>query len=431
MSGSRHVGFWGAVGTLVGYVIGASIFVLPAQLLPSLGSGLVLAYALAAVPAIFTCAVGAVIGNAFPVSGATYQAVRDVLGERTAFVVAWLLLWAAALGTALVAYGLADYAAYLLPGIDARACALVVTALFALVNLTPASVTVGVQGAMVLGFAFVIAGFTAGGLLSGEWSAMQHPVAGGWSGVVGGAAAAYFSYAGLQVLIDIGGDIREPGRTIPRAMLTSFLVVLLLYGGFTTAVVMLANGGGDATAPALVGRLAAEHFGAWAGQAIVWSALLAAATSINGIFFTQARDLQALAADGRLPAALAAAPGGIPRAAVLSLAAMALAATAMGGTVRDYAVLTALCLMVIQGVLGLTAMRIPARVPDAWSRSEFRPGPRLLNVIGWGLVVVSLLFFIAGASQDLGNLSWFAGLLVVGLLASRVTSPTIHGARPA
>ena len=152
----RRIGTWGAVVTLIGYVIGASIFVLPAQLLPSLGSGIVAAYLVAALPAVFTCLAGAVIGNAFPVSGATYVAVRDTVGVRAAFVMAWLLLWAAALGTALVAYGLADYAAFVWPGVDARMVALASVAAFVLVNLTPVSVTVGVQGAMVVGFALVM-----------------------------------------------------------------------------------------------------------------------------------------------------------------------------------------------------------------------------------------------------------------------------------
>ena len=63
----RRIGLWGAVATLVGYVIGASIFVLPAQLLPSTGAGVILSYLVAAIPAIFTCVAGAVVGNAFPV----------------------------------------------------------------------------------------------------------------------------------------------------------------------------------------------------------------------------------------------------------------------------------------------------------------------------------------------------------------------------
>jgi APA family basic amino acid/polyamine antiporter len=416
----RRIGMWGAVATLVGYVIGASIFVLPAQLLPTLGAGVILAYVVAAVPAVFTCLAGAVIGNTFPVSGASFVAVRDTLGRQAAVVVGWLLIWAAAIGTALVAHGLADYAAFVWPGIDTRVAALGAVAAFMLVNLTPASVTVGVQGAMVLGFAVVIAAFAAAGLGRGEWASLAAMERADTGELLGGAVAAYFSYAGLQVLIDIGGEVRDPGRTIPRALALSFAIVLLLYVGFITALVLLAGAQGtDLLAPALIGRVAEQAFGGWAGQAIVWSALLAAATSINGILFTQARDLQALAADGCLPRGLAATTNGVPRPAVLALGGMALFATAFGASVRDYAVLTALCLMAIQGALGLVVLRIPSRAAAAWSGSAFRPSGGAMAMIGWGLVVVSGLFFLVGATQSTGNLAWFAGLLASGMVVAR------------
>ena len=415
----RRIGTWGAVATLVGYVIGASIFVLPAQLLPALGPGVVVAYVLAALPAVFTCMAGAVIGNAFPVSGATYVAVRDTLGGRAAFVVAWLLLWAAAIGTALVAYGLADYAAFLWPGINARLVALGAVVAFTLVNLTPVSVTVGVQAVMVAGFAVVIAAFAAGGLTVGDWSQLQGFGGLEAGGLLGGAVAAYFSYAGLQVLIDIGGEVRDPGRTIPRALALSFGVVLVLYVAFILAVVLLSGAPGtDVEAPALIGRIAEQQFGRWAGQAIVWSALLAAATSINGILFTQARDVQALAMDGRFPRALASSEAGIPRLAVLTLGGLSLVTTAFGASVRDYAILTALCLMVIQGALGLVVLRIPSRASDAWARSAFRPSGRAMAITGWGLVLVSGLFFVVGAMQSRSNLAWFLVLLVGGHVAA-------------
>jgi basic amino acid/polyamine antiporter, APA family len=339
-------------------------------------------------------------------------------------VVAWLLLWAAAIGTALVAYGLADYAAFLWPGWSARGVALGVVVAFTAVNLTPVSVTVGLQAAMVVGFAVVIAGFAAGGLAVGDWSRLAGAGSAGAGGLLGGAVAAYFSYAGLQVLIDIGGEVRDPGRTIPRALALSFATVLVLYVAFILAVVLLSGAPAtDVDAPALIGRIAEQHFGRWAGQAIVWSALLAAATSINGILFTQARDVQALAEDGRFPRVLASSTAGVPRAAVLTLGGMSLLATAMGASVRDYAILTALCLMVIQGALGVVVLRIPTRTPAAWARSAFRPSVRSMRIIGWGLVLVSLLFFVVGAAQSVRNLVWFAGLLALGaVVAGRQSS---------
>jgi len=202
-------------------------------------------------------------------------------------------------------------------------------------------------------------------------------------------------------------------------MQISFGTVLTLYLLFVLAVVLLTEPGAVAPATALVGRTAERHFGPGVARAIVVSALLAAATSINGILFTQARDVRAMAADGRLPRALAALSGGIPRAAVLALGALALAATAVGASIGAYAVLTAMCLMAVQAVLGLAVLRAPGRAPVAWARSVFRPGPIALRFFGWGLVIVSTAFFVLGAVQSPVNAALFGAVLVAGLVVHR------------
>lgn len=410
----RRIGLAGAVATLVGYVIGASIFVLPAELLPSTGAGVVLSYLLAAIPAVFTCVVSAVLGNAFPVSGASYVSVRETLSPRMAFLTAWLIIVAAAIGAALVAYGLADYATYFWPGLTPRWCALAVVAGFMLLNLTPVTVAVTLQGAMVVLFVVVLAVFSTGGLVVGDWSQLSSLAPRGPATVVTGAVAAYFSYAGLQVLIDIGGEIREPQRTIPRALGLSFAIVLVLYVVFVLAVVLLAGTSDGAQPSALVGRLAEEHFGVVLARGIVASALLAAATSIHGILFTQARDVNALALDGRLPATFASPAGQIPRPAVLLLGALALVATAVGASIREYAVTTAMCMMAVQGVLGMAAVRVPSRAPEAWRTSMFQLSPAALRVAGWGLVLISAMFFVLAALQQPVSLIVFAAVVAGG-----------------
>ncbi|MFN8575083.1 MAG: APC family permease [Gemmatimonadaceae bacterium] len=418
----RRIGLGGAVATLVGYVIGASIFVLPAELLPSTGAGVVLAYLIAAIPAVFTCIVSAVLGNAFPVSGASYVSVRDTLSPRIAFLTAWLIVVAAAIGAALVAYGLADYASYFWPSLSPRWCALIVVGAFILLNLTSVTVAVAAQGAMVVLFVIVIAIFSAGGLVAGDWSRVSPLAPHGLGSVLTGAVAAYFSYAGLQVLIDIGGEVRDPQRTIPRALALSFTVVLLLYLFFVLAVVLLSGDANEAQPGALVGRLAERHFGPTLARGLVLSALLAAATSIHGILFTQARDVNALALDGRLPSVIASPPGAIPRPAVVLLGALALLATAVGASIREYAVTTAMCMMAVQGVLGVAALRLPARAPDAWRASSFQLGPTKLMLAGGGLIVISALFFVLAALQQPVSLMVFAVIVVAGVLASSRTA---------
>ncbi len=105
----RKIGLAGAVFTLVGYVIGASIFILPGQLAAEAGPGSVLAYLIAGVLAAIACVAGAAIGSAVPVSGAANVAAARVLAPIFGFMGVWLILVAVAISIALVGFGLADY----------------------------------------------------------------------------------------------------------------------------------------------------------------------------------------------------------------------------------------------------------------------------------------------------------------------------------
>jgi APA family basic amino acid/polyamine antiporter len=66
----RSIGLLGASATLIGYVVGASIFILPGELAPSTGPAVFVSYLLASVPALLSCFVTAQIGSVYPVSGA-------------------------------------------------------------------------------------------------------------------------------------------------------------------------------------------------------------------------------------------------------------------------------------------------------------------------------------------------------------------------
>ena len=81
----RSIPLSGAIFTLIGYIIGGSIFILPGELAAQAGPGVFLAYLLASGIALFVCVIAAQIGNAFPVSGANYVAVSTVLSPFWGF----------------------------------------------------------------------------------------------------------------------------------------------------------------------------------------------------------------------------------------------------------------------------------------------------------------------------------------------------------
>ena len=86
----RKIGLWGAVFLLIGNIVGASIFILPGQLAGLAGPGVVIAYLIAAVPAVINCLIAAQVGAIFPVSAAGYVFSSVVLHPFLGFLKEWV-----------------------------------------------------------------------------------------------------------------------------------------------------------------------------------------------------------------------------------------------------------------------------------------------------------------------------------------------------
>jgi len=391
----RHIGLGGAVFTLVGYVIGASIFILPGQLAAQAGPGLFLSYLTAGGLAVLACLASAHIGGQFPVSGATYVAIGKTIGPRAAFLSMWLLLLALTVGVPLVAYGMVDYLAYFLPDLPRRATAVAIVLGFGLLNLVPVRHAVRAQVVMTVVLLIIVYGFGLAAMSHVEASRFTPLLPRGLGGVLGAAVAAYFSFLGFMVIADIAEEIKDPDRTIPRALLVSFVIVVSAYLLIALAVPGLLDWRTLATAPAPVAMAAESFLPPAAARIIAVAAILAAGTSVHGILLVHSRDVYALARDSVFPDALAPlSTGGIPQRAVILLTGLGVLGTLLGASIVQYAVLSALGVMVLQVMAGLAVLRLPA----APGRYGLRDGTR--RIVGTAFVVTSAVFGGLGALQQ-------------------------------
>ena len=90
----RSIGLGGATATLVGYVVGASIFILPGELAASTGPAIFLSFLLASIPALLSCFVTAQIGCVYPVSGGPYIAASRNLSPFAGIIAFGALYYA-------------------------------------------------------------------------------------------------------------------------------------------------------------------------------------------------------------------------------------------------------------------------------------------------------------------------------------------------
>jgi len=100
----RGLGLGGAVSIFIGYVIGASIFILIGPIAFKTGPALWVTYLIASLPAIFMCFTSAQIGSTLPVAGANYVLVSRTMGPFWGFMTVWTILITTLIGIPLIAF---------------------------------------------------------------------------------------------------------------------------------------------------------------------------------------------------------------------------------------------------------------------------------------------------------------------------------------
>ena len=392
----RSIGLPGVVVTLVGFVIGVSIFILPGHLAASAGPAVILSYFIASLMAVFSCVVAAQIGAVFPVSGASFIAVSRLISPFWGFATVWFILGTGAIGVALLAYGFADYLAIVWPGVNRMTAAVSLVLALGGLNLLGARETVFGQALMVAAFMVALCVFAVAGMIHMDTRLLDPFVPNGPGAVLSAAIPAFFSYSGFMVIIEIGGEIRRPGKTVPAALAISFLIVFLVYTSVTLAIVAVVPWQELIGVSAPVTEAARRILPDWVATAITLTAVAASASSINALLLSYSRDLLALARVRVLPGALAGVSrrSGEPSRAVLVITALSVLSVLAGAGIADYATLTVIGLMFFQIMLGLAALRMPATLGERYARSDFKLRGWKLPFFAVGLMVCSAAFLL-------------------------------------
>lgn len=300
--GGRHVGLLAATGVGVGAIVGGGILVLAGVALSSTGPSAILAFAANGVVAVLTALSFSEMATAFPESGGAYTFAKKVLTVRAAFALGWVLWFAYIVAGVLYALGFAEYAAavatdlWRAAGGDPPAWLHGRTALVGLGLAATAAYTIAMLrkaggggqvetvGKMVLFTLLILAGAWA--LLRSEPGTVERGVtpffANGVSGLLSAMGSTFIALQGFDLIAAIGGEVKDPERNLPRAMLYSLGVALVVYLPLLFIVVTVGtpSEGGiaamSASSPATVMADAARNF---AGAAGYWTVMLAALLS--------------------------------------------------------------------------------------------------------------------------------------------------------
>ena len=412
----RKIGVGGAVFTLIGYIVGASIFILPGQLAGVAGPAVVLAYLLAAVPALVSCLIAAQVGAILPVSAADYVFSSVVLHPFLGFLKVWTSTIALLVGVPLLAFGFADYFAFFVPELDRLVIALTIVVLLMIINLLGLRASVRSQMAMVGIFVGVLLIFGIGGLFYVDWSLLTPVVPNGFDSVLNAAVPAFYSYSGFAVIVVIGEEIRNPGRTVPLTLAISFVVVATIYTLITIVLPGLIPWQQLGTMVAPMSSASTLFLPDWFATVITLSALMAAATSINALILTTSRSFFALARNRIYPAFLNHLSHRThePNRAILLVVAITLVGIALQGEIIQYASVSTIGAMFYGIVWSIALIRMPVMLPDHYREAAFKLSKPTIWVVAGVQITVSILFLYIGVSNNPGPSLVYLLLVVIG-----------------
>lgn len=260
----RGIGIWGAMMMGLGSIIGTGVFISIAIGAGIAGPDVIIAIFLAAIVAICNGLSSAQLAANYPVSGGTYEYGYRLLPGWIGFSAGWMFLFAKSASAATAAIGLSGYVAVTLeiPGESVA----VVTAIGVLILLTTVSLT-GIERTNAINIVIVtvtlmaLAIFIAAGtpmMVSNFKQNVSAPLAGekfSAASLMHATALMFVAYTGYGRIATLGEEVKVPHKTIPRAVIATLAVAMLLY--LLVAVVAVGSVGAGEFASLADRRIAA------------------------------------------------------------------------------------------------------------------------------------------------------------------------------
>ena len=403
----RTLGLKEALTIGLGTMVGAGIFVFPGLAVEEAGPAAALSFVLGAGIALLVALPTSELATAMPRSGGGYYFVSRAMGGAAGALVGlgqWLgLVFASAFYLAGFGHYLVDVLGQLgLPsGFPPPAAGFAMAAALTGVGIVGTRTSGRLQYGIVAVLVAILAAFLGWGILNatgivGRPSEIGPFAPGGALPVFTTAALVFTSYLGFAQIANVAGEVKDPGRTLPRAMMGSVLIVGGLY--VITILVSTAVLGTDAMAAAgetALTEVGQALLGAVGALVIGAAGLLATLSSANASILSSSRAVFALSRDGVLPdgASRVSRRFRTPHVAML-LAGVPIALLVLLGRIEVLAEVASILHLFMYGLMCLAAVVLRRRA-SLWYRPAFRtPGAPWLPALG-ALLCFGLLGFMS------------------------------------
>ncbi len=297
----REVGLFGAVIYILGVIIGAGIYVIIGEAAGIAGNSLWLSFLIAALIAGCTGLSYAELSSTFPYDAAEYvYTERAFKDKRFSFGIGWMKLVTHIVSIAAVALGFGGYLSRL-TGWNFVFCAVLLLFVLTLINLFGLKQAMGLDMVLVLVAMLGLLLLIGFGISSVHAPEFYMPTVGSSSGIITAAALVFFAFLGFENLGNLGEEVRDPKKTLPRALIISVIVSVGLY--MLVAVIAVSvvpwEQLGNSSAP--LSDVMAALLGHKAGWLMAIMALGATGSTVLGLLIGTSRIIYGMAEEHTIP----------------------------------------------------------------------------------------------------------------------------------
>jgi APA family basic amino acid/polyamine antiporter len=432
---TRQLGLASAVAAVAGESIAVGIFLTPAGMAKSLGSPFWLLLVWIVIGILTLC--GALtygeLAARFPRDGGVYVYLLETMGRRVAFLYGWMCLLVLDPGlTAALGVGLASYVTFMIPLSPMLTKIVAIGAIWTLCALNVFSVRVS-AGVLrwttwlklgLLGFLVI----WALALRLGSWSnfvpfVAQRPGSLALGPALGAAmVGAFFSFGGWWDVSKISGEVRDPGRTLPRAMLLGGSIVTLVYITVSAVFLYLLPLAKVTSDETFVAQAGAVLFGQLGGSIFASIVVICVLSSLAALIMSAPRVYYAMAQDGLfLHSVTRIHPRfGTPAKAILIQGTIASVLVLLGSfqQIISYFIFIAVVFLMMAGA-GLFIERSRNRAPSSLFLTPLYPLPLAIFLVLMSLLL-ALLLLHAPLQALLGTVVVLAGMPVYGVFQRKL-----------
>jgi APA family basic amino acid/polyamine antiporter len=386
--------------SIVNVTIGAGIFRLPADMASTLGATAPMAYVLCALAMGLIVLCLAEAGSRVSMTGGPYAYVEVAFGPFVGFLAGFLLWMLLTFAMAAVATVLVANLGALVPALASRgssaAVLVAIYAVFAAINILGVERGARVNSALTVAKIVPLLLLIAGGIFAIDPDNLAIGNPPDMPTLARSSILLIFAFAGIEAALVPGGEVREPARTVPRAIFIAMATVTVLYACLQFVAQGVLGPALATSKAAPLAEAAGVAVGGWARKLLLIGAVISMLGHAGAMILATPRTLFAFARDGFLPPALARLHPvhRSPVVAILLQCAIVLV-LAITSTFERLAILANLSTLVLYGACCLATWQLRRRDVQG-DGTPFRvPAPNLiivlaLLVIGWMLTSVTL-----------------------------------------